>query len=136
MNYLHFNLKWTGLPCFNRTDGNWVIKGPVSELISLEDDSVYHSLLEAGNSSQVTDDFKQTVETGKTKIFLLEGGNSPVYICIMPCEYNNSWEMMTVISSEKLLNRIKCSQYTLWMLRIIYLLGSGMILAALFFYLY
>ena len=119
---------------FNRTDGNWVIKGPVSELISLEDDSVYHSLLEAGNSSQVTDDFKQTVETGKTKIFLLEGGNSPVYICIMPCEYNNSWEMMTVISSEKLAEQNGAANTLLWMLRIIYLLGSGMILAALFFY--
>ncbi|MFR1055394.1 MAG: ATP-binding protein [[Clostridium] scindens] len=119
---------------FNRTDGNWVIKGPVSELISLEDDSVYHSLLEAGNSSQVTDDFKQTVETGKTKIFLLEGGNSPVYICIMPCEYNNSWEMMTVISSEKLAEQNGAANTLLWMLRIIYLLGSGLILAALFFY--
>lgn len=119
---------------FNRSDGSWVIKGPVSHLISLQDDSVYHSLLEGGNSEQVTESFRQTVEEGKTRIFLAEGENGPVYACIMPCKYNDFWEMMTVISSEKLAEQNQVANTLLWMLRIIYLVGSVLILAALFFY--
>ena len=42
--------------------------------------------------------------------------------------------MMTVISSEKLAEQNGAANTLLWMLRIIYLLGSGLILAALFFY--
>lgn len=41
---------------------------------------------------------------------------------------------MTVISSEKLAEQNGAANTLLWMLRIIYLLGSGLILAALFFY--
>lgn len=119
---------------FNRSDGSWVIKGPVSHLISLVSDSVYLSLVNGGNSLQVAESFQQAVEDGKSKIFLAEGENGPVYSCIMPCKYNSSWEMMTVISSEELAEQNNVANTLLWMLRIIYLLGSGLILSALFFF--
>lgn len=118
---------------FNSTDGSWILKSLGTDGTPTQQADIYALLAASGNNAKDITAFRETVETGRSGVAMLNFNGEPSYLCFMPLPDSPNWYMTTVIAKTALLREsAEVSQMIQWVLAILcFTLVSAAILLAI-----
>lgn len=91
----------------NSDDGSWLLKSPASEMIKINDENLYTTMEDNGNSQKTLNELKDSIAHQKTGVFEVKGKEDTLMLCTTPIHTMKNWQMITMVHDDLFANQIK-----------------------------